>query len=136
MKKLIVLLSSLLIVACSSSNSSTTQSSSIVGTWSFICPSVQCTETYIFNSNNTFSATSLDKVFGGTYNFTTQANSSNRYPFTISINSDNQQANCEGDNSNDVDLVADIFVDFPSDTVMNWYLQSSGGTPAATLNKQ
>ena len=118
------------------SGSSTPQNTSIVGTWSFIYPSIQCAETYNFNSNNTFSATSLDEVFAGTYDLGTQANSSNRRPFTVSITSDNQQADCEGDNSNDVGLVADIFVDFPSATEMNWYLKSSGGAPWVTLNKQ
>jgi len=116
--------------------SSTSQSASIVGTWSFIYPSIQCTETYTFNSNNTFSATSLDEIFGGTYTFTTQSNSSNRHDLSFTVTSDNQQFDCEGDNSNDVGLVINIFAEFPSTTVMNWYLQSSGGTPAVTLNKQ
>jgi len=138
LKKIIVLLFSLSIAACSSSDSgsSTPQTASIVGAWSFIYPSVQCTETYVFNANDTFSATSLDEVFGGTYAFTAQANSSNRYPFSFTVTSDNQQFDCEGDNANDVGLVVDIFADFPSATVMNWYLQSSGGTPVVTLNKQ
>ena len=136
--KYTLLISVLLLSDCGGGGggSSTTQSASIVGTWSFIYPSIQCTETYTFNSNNTFSATSLDEIFGGTYTFTTQSNSSNRHDLSFTVTSDNQQFDCEGDNSNDVGLVINIFAEVPSTTVMNWYLQSSGGTPGVTLNKQ
>ena len=136
MKKFIVLLFLLSIASCSSSDSSTPQSASIVGTWSFIYPSIQCTETYIFSSNNTFSGVSLDEVFDGTYTFAAQVNSSNRHPLSFTVTSDNQQFDCEGDNANDVGLVVDLFAEFPNATVMNWYLQSSGGSPVVTLNKQ
>lgn len=135
MKKIIVLLISLFTVACSSSDSGTLQSSPIVGTWLLIVPAVQCTETFVFNSNNTFSGTSLDEIFGGTYTFTTQANTSNRHTFSFTVTSENQQFDCEGDNANDVGTVFNLFAEFPSTNVMNWYLQSTGGSPLVTLNK-
>ena len=138
MRKIIILILTLYVMACSSSDSgsSNTPNASIIGTWSFIFPSIQCTETYVFNSNNTFTANSLDEDFGGTYTFASTPNSSNRHAFSFTVTSDNQQFDCEGDNANDVGLVVDIFADFPSATVMNWYLQSSGDAPVVTLNKQ
>ena len=130
------MLISLLTVACSSdSGNSTPQSASVVGTWSLIVPSVQCTETFVFNSNNTFSGTSLDEIFGGTYAFTAQANTSNRHAFSFTVTSDNQQFDCEGDNANDLGTVFNLFAEFPSANVMSWYLQSTGGSPEVTLNK-
>ncbi len=124
MKKLAVLLFSLLIAACSSDDGSdSTQSASVIGTWSLIVPAVSCTETFVFTSNNTFSGTSLDEVFAGTYVFTTQANTSNRHAFSFTVTSDNQQFDCEGDNADDIGTVFNLFAEFPSETVMNWYLQ-------------
>jgi len=140
LKKTIVLLISLFTISCTStdngSGNSTPQSSPIIGTWSFIYPSIQCTETYIFNADNTFSATSLDEIFSGTYTFTAQSNTSNRHPFSFTVTSDNQQFDCQGSNANNVGQVVDIFSEFPNSVTMNWYLQSTGGTPEVTLNKK
>lgn len=107
----------------------------LVGSWSFIYPAEQCTETYIFNSNNTFKWRSLDEVVTGTYYFSPQANSSNRHPLSLEVTSDNQQFDCKGNNHNDVGLVVDIFAEFPSETVMNWYYESTGGSLIVTLDK-
>jgi len=133
LKKIIVLLISLLTIACSSSDS--VNIPPVVGMWSHTIPSVQCTETFTFNSNNTFSASSLDEISNGTYVFETQENSSNRHAFSFTVTSDNQQFDCEGDNTNDIGTVYNLYAEFPDTTVMNWYLQPTGGTPVETLNK-
>ncbi len=116
----------------------------VVGTWTQLILSVNCIETFTFNSDNSFSGTSLNESFSGTYTFTSQSdsqlnsqsNSSNRHPFSLKVTNDNQQPDCEGDSTNDTGSAFDIIVEFPNETVMNWYLHSSDDVPVATLNRQ
>lgn len=112
----------------------------VVGTWSQMIASVNCIETFTFNADNSFSGTSLNESFSGTYTFTSQSDSqsnlSNRHPFSLKVTNDNQQPDCEGDSTNDTGSAFDIIVEFPNETVMNWYLHSSDDVPVATLNKQ
>ena len=112
----------------------------VVGTWTQLILSVNCIETFTFNADNSFSGTSLNESFSGTYTFTSQSdsqsNSSNRHPFSLKVTNDNQQPDCEGDSTNDTGSAFDIIVEFPNETVMNWYLHSSDGVPVATLNRQ
>ena len=136
MKQLIAIIMALSLSACSSDSSNgAIENEAIIGTWSFIYPSVQCTETYTFSTDNTFTLTSLDEAHSGTYAFTNESNSSNRHSLSFTVTNDNQQADCEGDNINDVGRVVDIFAEFVTTNQMNWYLQSSGGIPVVTVNK-
>lgn len=134
MKKSLILMLSLMVASCGDSDDEDS-SSSIVGSWSFIYPSVQCTETYVFESDSTFSATSLDQIYGGTYSLSSDVNSSNRQEFTVTITNDNQQADCEGDTESDVGVVADLYIEFVTSSEMVWYRESSDGEALLTLDK-
>ena len=134
MKKILIVICVFIISACSS-DSNNTQSSLISGTWSYIVPATQCSESYTFNSDNTVRITALDEIIDGTYTFSSQTNSSNRHALSITTISDNQLPDCEGSNDDDSNLVLDIFVEFKTQTEMDWYVQSAGGDVLITLNK-
>jgi len=137
MKYLSILLFTLFITACSSSgnNDGDADNESIVGSWSFTYPATQCVETYIFNTNNTITITSLDEISTGTYSFANAVNSSNRHSLSFTVLNDNEQVDCEGNNVNDAGRVVDVFAEFVTITQMDWYLQSTGGTAALTVDK-
>ena len=137
MKYLSILMFTLFITACSSSDNSdgSADNESIVGTWSFTYPATQCVETYTFNASNSITITSLDEISTGTYFFDNTVNSSNRHSLSFTVINDNEQPDCEGNNINDVGRVVDVFAEFVTITEMNWYLQSSGGAPVVTVDK-
>lgn len=135
MKKTLILMFSLMVASCGDSDDGDDNSNSIVGSWSYTYPSVQCTEIYSFKADNTFTVTSLDEIYGGTYSLSDDVNSSDRQEFSITITSDNQQADCEGDMESDAGVTAELYIEFVSPIVMDWYLEPTGGTASITLKK-
>jgi len=89
----------------------------------------------VFNSDNTYTVTSLDEVSSGEYTFTAEANASNRHAFSFNVSSDNQQFDCEANNDDDTGTVYNLYVEFPDANVMNWYLDATGGAAVVTLNR-
>ena len=141
MKLTITMLYIALLTACGdgravSVNGSSSKDTTIIGTWSFTYPAVQCTETYVFKFDKRWSATSLDAQFGGNYEFSNQSNTSDREKLSLTWTSDNQQSDCEGDMDSKVGQITDLYVTFVSSTIMEWYSQPSGGSVEVTLNKQ
>ena len=137
MKKTIVIIFMIFLASCSSSDNDSvdTQTASIIGIWSYTYPSLQCTEIYTFNANNSFTIVSGGETVSGDYSFTSQKNSSDRHAITLNVKSDNQQFDCQGSNSNDIGVTIKSFLQFVNPSTINWYDQASGGTPLITTTK-
>ncbi len=132
---------SLLVSACGSSSDTSetsviSDSKSIVGTWSFIYPSNGCTESYTFNTNGSWSESSLDEVQTGTYTFDETVNTGERHALSIIVTSDNGLPDCNGVSGDATGVNGTVYVEFPSNLIMEWYLVVSGGTADLVLTKQ
>lgn len=106
-----------------------------IGKWHYVYPTSQCTEEFIFNSGGTFTESSLDERQTGTFRATAPS-SSVRGELIVDILTDNNLTNCDGVVSDDSGTTFVVYVEFPSDSQMEWYIQSGGGAALGTFNKQ
>jgi len=107
----------------------------IVGTWKYTYPASQCSETNIFNDDNTFTINSLDEVQTGTYVFESPVNVDGRYKVTLTFLSDNGLSSCTGDTTDSTGQVGSLYAEFATADQILWYASSSGGTPLGTFNR-
>ena len=139
MKTGILVVCALALTACGGGNDTGAEGSSkpvsVVGSWSFPYPGMDCSGTYNFAADHEFNATSNNEELIGTYSFSDQANDSGRYFLRWEIDSDNKQVNCEGDNDDFRGKAFEVYLDFPAEDTMNWYIEAAGDAAVVTLTK-
>jgi hypothetical protein len=114
----------------------TTTTNSIVGTWKYTYPGTQCVETYEFNADGTVNVTSLDEVAAGTYTFEQTVITGDRHFLSYTYTSDNGLPDCNGVSQDNTGDVYEIYTNFTSESVKEWFYDASGGSAAAVLIKQ
>jgi hypothetical protein len=104
----------------------TQTTNSILGNWSYTYPDTQCVVSYLFNTNGTFSGTSLDEVFSGAYSFEKTVVTGIRHSLTIRVSADNALANCKGTSSDRTGKTETTYINFSSSNTMQWYTELTG----------
>ena len=104
----------------------TQTTSSILGSWSSTDPGTQCVESYLFNTDGTFSGTSLDKVVSGTYNFEKTVVTGTRHSIKYTVFADNGLADCNGANSNKTGKTEIIYLNFLNSNTIQVYAELTG----------
>ena len=69
---------------------------SIVGTWTFTIPAINCTETYSFRADGTASATSAEEIAESTYTISAEPSAGGTYKLVTTIVKDNGKKDCSG----------------------------------------
>ena len=104
----------------------TQTTNSILGNWSYTYPDTQCVVSYLFNTNGTFSGTSLDEVFSGAYSFEKTVVTGIRHSLTIRVSADNALAYCKGTSSDRTGKTETTYINFSSSNTMQWYTELTG----------
>ena len=132
MKKTWIFIYVLIISACSSG--SDTQIPSIIGTWSYVVPNTKCYESLTFNTDNTIKISARDEIINGSYSYSSEANTSNRYFLTFTTISDNQLPDCDGNVDSDANFIYEVYIQFKTQTEIELYAQPIGGSVLLTLS--
>jgi len=110
---------------------------SIIGTWQYTYSgSEQCVETFQFNDDGTFEENSLDEVVKGSYTFEDTAVTGERHLLSMTFTSDNGMPDCKGSSEDDTGLKVTLYSNFTSETVIEWFEESKGGSSIVVLIKQ
>ena len=112
-----------------------TPQSILTGTWLYTYTATQCEDRYTFNSDGTWSGTSLNAVSSGTY-LLTENTGSGKHTLAVTVTADNGQFDCAGDFARPVPITKTIYIAFPSGTEMEWYDKQTDAAPMLTLTKQ
>jgi hypothetical protein len=114
----------------------TRTTNSVVGSWSYTYPANQCKKSYLFNTNGTFSGTSLDKVFSGIYNFENTVVTDTRHSLTLTFAADNGLADCNGLSSNETGKTEITYVNFSNSDAMQVYTEITGTSDSIIFLKK
>jgi len=121
------------ISGCGSSGSDAVDSK-LVGSW-LLTHENQCQETTTYHSNGTWTNIALDEIQTGSYTFSDIA-SNDRHSLAVTIEGDNGLADCQGNSELDTGLSVSVFVSFPSDSIMEFYIFEGDASPFFTFTKQ
>lgn len=91
-----------------------TVSNSISGTWFYIYPENQCTETFTFSEDGAFEINSGEANISGRYTFDETVNKGERHSLELNFRNQNSGKDCEGEFQNIVGVNLTLFGDFLS----------------------
>jgi len=135
------------VASCSSSNSSDSDNSntsdsggtstqySIIGAWSNTDQTTQCVTEFIFNSDLTFTISSLDNLMSGTFTTESTALSPNKLKLLLNVETDNALSNCDGESFSDAGNTLEVYFNFSDANTLNIFENYYDPSPALVLTK-
>ena len=110
-------------------------SNSIVGEWHHIYPATQCLEVNIFFPDRTFYGSALDEVYTGNYQFDSTAGSGGRHKLKVSLEEDNQQADCRGRMTDGAGVTRTVYAQFVNADEVVFHAKKSAFSPIITFER-
>ncbi|ACA89093.1 FG-GAP and VCBS repeat-containing protein [Shewanella woodyi] len=107
------------------SNSGTTTpvsvTNDITGTWLEYVEEFDCKEVYQFYSDSTFSVQTGGEFIEGVFTFENTVSTGQAHKLELTFESQNGEADCQGDRGNIVGQIATLFIKFNSDHQLSFY---------------
>lgn len=142
MKKFaLVLLSCVFLISCGGGGSDNATAAvggpedELVGEWLLVYDGTLCEETFVFNSNGSFSIESLDELVSGSYSVSALSGNVDRNRITLTILTDNGLSDCEGDSTDDSNTEGDLYYEITSNTLIFYEFENSS-VALAELDRQ
>ena len=147
MKQLFFAFLFVFVASCSSSNSSDSDNSntsdsgatstqySIIGAWSQTDQTTQCVTEMIFNSDLTFTISSLDNVMTGTFTTDSTSLTPSRLLLLLNVETDNALSNCDGESFSDAGNTLEVYFNFSDENTLNIYEFFDDPEPYFVLTK-
>ena len=79
-----------------------------------------------FNADSSLLITSLDEVVTGTFTFDSTVDKGTRHPLFLSVLTDNQLSDCDGNTDSSAGDSGTAYLSFPTDDIMRVYQTESG----------
>ncbi len=114
--------------------SSTDVPPSIAASWTHIGADL-CEERYIFGSDGSFESYAASEIMTGTY-IVGHKTENNRYPLTVSFETDNQLPDCSGSTASGAGQVGTLYFSIQDVSTITFYETDTSPESIMTFNKQ
>ena len=115
------------LAACDSGSSASNEAESpLAGDWQFTYEGTVCVERYSFNSDMTFTESSLTESTSGVYTY--DDSGTGRAKLDMVITNDNGLSDCNGVSSDDTNDTWTAYVEFLNEDAMRWFRSETGST--------